>query len=99
MSYSEQSDLYRSRPDRNRMEMCIREQGYTYSADGRADIAALGFSVVASSQVDIDAVIAAVCVHQNWSQIADGDDIALLGAVQAVWPTVAAARYPDEVVE
>ena len=95
MSYQEQSDLYTG-SERNRMVMAVREQGYIYSADGRADIASLGRSVVAGQMTDIDAVMAAVCVHQNWQQIADGDDAALLGAVQAVWPTVAAARYPAE---
>jgi hypothetical protein len=95
MSYLQQSELYRG-PERGRMEMCTREQGYIFSADGRPDIAALGHGVIAGYWTDIDAVIAAVCVHQNWPQIAAGDDAALLGSVQQVWPTVAAARYPTE---
>jgi hypothetical protein len=93
MSYQDQSALYRG-ADRGRMEMCIREQAFIFSADGRPDIAALGMGVVGGNMQDIDAVMAATCVHQNWAQIAGGDDGALTGAVQEVWPTVAAARYP-----
>ena len=92
MSYQEQNDLYRG-ADRGRYEMCIREQGLIFTADGRPDIAELGRSVTAGSLTDIDAVIAAICVGPNSAQL--GDDGPLLSAVQAVWPTVAAARYPS----
>ena len=93
MGYQEDSDLYRDTGFRNRAEMCIREQGYVYSADGRADIASLGRGVVAGNLIDIDAVLAAVVTapgNENLDQ-----DAALLAATQAVWPTVAAARYPQ----
>jgi hypothetical protein len=92
MSYQEQNDLYRDGAQRGRMEMCAREQGYIFTADGRADIAALGRGVVAGDMTDIDAVIAAVCTGPNSASL--GEDPALLAAVQSVWPTVAAARYP-----
>lgn len=93
MSYQEQADLYRG-PQRNRMDICIREQGYIFSADGRPDIAALGRGVVAGNMQDIDAVMAAISVNPSWAEVTD-DDAALTGACQTVWPTVAAARYPQ----
>lgn len=93
MSYQDQSDLYRTGEQRNRMEMCVREQGYIFAADGRPDIASLGRGVVAGDLTDIDAVIAAVCVGPNSAEL--GEDGPLLSAVQSVWPTVAAARYPQ----
>jgi uncharacterized membrane protein len=92
MSYQEQNDLYRNTAERGRMEMATREQAYIFTADGRADIAALGRGVVAGDYTDIDAVIAAVCTGPNSAIL--GEDPALLAAVQGVWPTVAAARYP-----
>lgn len=94
MSYQEQSDLYRNVAERGRMEMAVREQGYIFSADGRPDIAALGMGVAAGNLTDIDAVVAAICTGPNSGEL--GDDAALLSAVQSVWPTVAAARYPAE---
>jgi len=93
MSYAEQGALYSDISQRQRMTMCAREQGYIYTADGRADIAALGRGVVAGDPQDIDAVIAAVCTGPNWDSISE--DQALLSATQSVWPTVAAARYPQ----
>ena len=90
MSYSEMSDNYRG-PDRNRYEMCVREQGAIFAADGRPDIAALGASVVAGEIGSIDAVIANICSGTNWDQL--DEDPGLLAAVQAGWPTVAAALY------
>lgn len=93
MSYQEMADIYRG-TDRNRYEMCVREQGQIFSADGRADIAGLGQSVVAGNVSDIDAVIAAICTGPNWDGL--DEDAALLSAVQAVWPGVAAALYPAE---
>ena len=94
-SYAEMADLYRSdMQQRNRMEMCAREQGYIYCGDGRPDIAALGRGVIGGDLGDIDAVIAAVCVQNTAGDIQKDDDV-LLSAVQTVWPTVAAARYPQ----
>lgn len=93
MSYQEDSDLFKDSVFRDRAAMCAREQGYVFSADGRADIAALGRGVVAGNWTDIDAVIAAV-VSAPGNEGLD-DDGALLAATQAVWPTVAAARYPQ----
>lgn len=94
MSYAEQSTTYRDPGERSRMEMCVREQGYIYAADGRPDIAGLGRGVTSGDAQDIDAVIAAACVSPNWADLAE--DGPLLAAVQAVWPSVAAARYPQE---
>jgi hypothetical protein len=95
MSYAEQNTLYRDLGERGRYEMCIRQQGYIFAADGRPDIKALGMGVVAGDAQDIDAVIAAICTGPNSAQL--GEDPDLLAAVQAVWPTVAAARYPAAV--
>lgn len=94
MSYQEQNDLYRDLNQRGRMEMCVREQGVLFSVDPFPANVALGQGVTAGNLTDIDAVIAAVSVHQNWEQIPE-DDVALLGAVQGVWSTVAVARYPQ----
>lgn len=77
--------------------MCAREQALIFSVSAIAEVAALSQGVIGGNLQDLDAIVAAVCVHQNWSQIAGGDDTALLGAVQNVWPTVAIARYPQEV--
>lgn len=90
--YSDDAALFVNNEFRDRAHMCSREQGYIYSADGRADIAALGHGVVAGNWVDIDAIIAAVVTAPGNENLTD--DGALLAAVQAVWPTVAAARYP-----
>lgn len=92
MSYEEDAALYHTVGFRDRASMCAREQGYVFSADGRADIAALGRGVVAGDQTDIDAVIAAVVTAPGAETETDAQ---LLAAVQAVWPTVAAARYPQ----
>ncbi len=92
MSYADQDAIYRDSAQRGRFEMCIRQQGYIYTADGRPDIASLGMGVVAGDMTDMDAVIAAIVTGPNSAELAD--DGPLLAAVQAVWPTVAAARYP-----
>jgi hypothetical protein len=92
MSYQDMSDTYRG-PQRGRMEACVREQGGIFVADGRPDIAALGAGVVAGKAQDIDAVIGAACTGPNWDQL--DEDAGLLAAVQAAWPTVAAALYPQ----
>jgi hypothetical protein len=93
VSYAQQSTLYRDQLSRSRIDMCVREQGYIFAADGREDIASLGRAVTAGSVTDIDAVAAAVCVGPNYAEL--DDDAALLGAVQTAWPSVAAARYPQ----
>jgi hypothetical protein len=94
MAYQDMSDNYRDPAYRNRAEMCIKEQGVIYTNDGRPEIKALGQGVVAGNWVDIDAIMSAVSVGPN-SETSVTDDGALLGAVQTVWPTVAAARYPQ----
>lgn len=93
MGYEEDSAQYKDAAFRDRAEMCVREQGYVFSADGRADIASLGHGVVAGNWTDIDAVIAAIATAPGNEGL--DDDGALLAATQAVWPTVAAARYPQ----
>jgi hypothetical protein len=93
MTYQEDSDLYRSAEFRARSEMCIREQGYIYTTDGRADIAALGSGVVSGNWVDIEAVMAAIATVPGVGDLTD--DAIMLSATQTVWPTVAAARYPQ----
>lgn len=91
-TYAEQGATYRDMGTRQRIEACAREQGLIFSNDGRADIASLGRGVTAGTYLDIDAIIAAVVA----SPAADiTEDAGLLGAVQAVWPSVAAARYPQ----
>ena len=93
MTYAEDSATFRDMDFRARAEMCIREQGYVFSADGRPDIAELGRGVVASNWSDIEAVMASTVTAPGAGDLTD--DQALLGQVQTVWPTVAAARYPD----
>ena len=95
MGYAEDAALfYADQEFRQRASMCVREQGYVFSADGRPDIAALGRSVVAGNSSDIDAVIAAVVTAPPDDDLTD--DGVLLGKVQAVWPAVAAALYPQD---
>ena len=93
MGYAEDSATYKDNDFRSRAEMCIREQGYVFSADGRADIASLGQGVVAGDWTDIEAVMAAVVTAPGAGDLTD--DQALLSQTQTVWPTVAAARYPQ----
>ena len=93
MTYQQMSDRYREQGLRTRAEMCARQQGYIFAADGRPDIAALGMGVVAGDWVDIDAIIAAICAGENSDAL--DDDAELMSAVQGVWPTVAAARHPS----
>ena len=93
MSYAQQSNLYRDALSRSRIDMCVREQGYIKATGADPAQAALGQNVVAGSVTDIDAIAAAVCVSPNSATLED--DGALLAAVQLVWPTVAAARYPQ----
>jgi hypothetical protein len=95
MTYQEQSDeMYRNTQQRARMGMCVREQGLVYASDPDPVNAALGQGVVAGDVNDIDAVLAAVSVDANWQTIQTSDPD-LKTAVQAVWPTVAAARHPE----
>ena len=93
MSYLEDFSLYQDSDFRRRAEMCAREQGYIYSSDPDTAVAALGQGVVAGSITDIDAVIAAVVTAPGNENLTD--DGALLAATQAVWSTVADARYPQ----
>jgi hypothetical protein len=95
MSYADMNVLYHDHTERGRFDMCIRQQGYIFSADGRPDIAALGMGIVGGDLADIDAVIGAIVTGENSADL--GEDGPLLSAVQSVWPTVAAARYPQEV--
>lgn len=93
MTYQQDSELYRDLNQRNRAEMCIREQAYIFSGNSDPAIAALGQGVVAGNATDIDAVYAAICTAPGVGDLSD--DAVLLSATQAVWPTVAAARYPQ----
>lgn len=93
MGYAEDSARYRDMQWRAREEMCAREQAYVFTADGRPDIAQLAHGVIAGEMKDLDAVIAAVATAPGNEDL-DSDE-GLLGATQSVWPTVAAARYPQ----
>ena len=93
MSYAEQAAMFNNPTERARIDMCTREQGQIYVNDGRSDIAALGRDVVAGYTGALDSVSAAVITGPNFPTI--GEDPALLAAVQAVWPTVAAALHPQ----
>jgi len=95
MSYQEMSDRYRDMVQRGRYEAAVREQGQIFAFDGRPDIASLGQEVVAGNMAEIDAVIAAITHGPNSATL--DEDGALLAAVQAVWPTVAAALHPVQV--
>jgi hypothetical protein len=91
MSYRDQSDLYVSTSERNRFKMCIIEQGNIFSTNADPATANLGKLVTTGDLAAIDSVIAAICTGPNWSTL--DDDLALLSAVQSVWPAVAAAWY------
>lgn len=93
MTYQAMSDTYNNQEFRTRCAMCVREQGFVFTADGRPDIAALGRGVVAGKWTDIDAVLAAAVTAPGAGDLLD--DGPLLAQVQTVWPTVAAARYPS----
>lgn len=94
MTYQDDWALYQDEAFRQRASVCAREQGYIYSSDPRPDAAELGRGVVAGNMTDIDAIIAAVVTAPGNEGL--DDDGSLLAATQAVWPTVAAARYPAE---
>ena len=94
MSYADMAALYANPEQRARIDMCTREQGAIFTNDGRPDIAALGRDTVAGYTNALDAVAAAVITGPNGAGL--DDDPALLSAVQAVWPTVAAALHPQE---
>lgn len=93
VSYLDDYTTYTDSDFRNRAAMCIREQALIFAGDGRPDIRALGMGVVAGDWSDIDAVMAAVAAAPGSSEL--DTDTGLLGAVQAVWPAVAAARHPS----
>ena len=93
MPYLEDARLSGDPEFRQRANMCIREQGYVFSADGRPDIASLGRGAVAGNLTDIEAVLMAIVTAPGNEGLEE--DGALLAATQAVWPTVAAARYPQ----
>lgn len=92
MSYAEQAAQYNDEAFNERARMCIREQGAIFGNDGRPDIAALGRDVTIGDGRAIDALTMAVCTGPSWADL--DQDPALLSAVQAVWPTVAAALHP-----
>jgi len=96
MSYEEQSERYRTMTNRNRYEMAIREQAHlTFLNDADSANAGLADAVVEGDMKAIDAVMAAICVGPNSGTLSD--DGGLLSAVQAAWPDVAGALYPQEV--
>lgn len=92
-SYAEDAATYRDEEFRIRAEMCIREQGYIFAGDGRPDIAALGRGVTGGNWSDIEAVMASTASYSAAGDLTDDDG--LRSTVQTVWPTVAAARYPQ----
>lgn len=92
-SYAETAERYRDELFRNRSESCSREQAYVYINDARPDIKGLAAGVLAGVATDIDALIAAVSTAPGMSEL--DTDPGLLSATQTVWPTVAAARYPQ----
>lgn len=93
MSYADKAGIYADPDQRARIDMCTREQGAIFVNDGRPDIAALGRDTVAGYTNALDAVAAAVITGPNGAAL--DEDAQLLAAVQAVWPTVAAALHPQ----
>ena len=74
-----------------RAQACCAEQAGVFVNDGRPEYVGLAQGVIAGNTSDIDAIIRQVCVTDTAGDIAMEDD-ALRGAVQLVWPVVAAAR-------
>lgn len=94
MTYQEQADRYTDPASRARYDICVREQAHsTYANSADPPSRTLAQSVIRGHVGDIDALIAAVCAGPNSATI-DGDDLALLSAVQSAWPGTAAAIYP-----
>jgi len=94
VTYQSQAEQYTNVDTRNRVAMCAREQAHIFVSNPDPATAALATGVVAGDWTDIDALIVGVIVGPNGATL--DDDAALLGAMQATWPTVAAARYPQE---
>lgn len=92
MSYQQQYELLQDPVSRGRAEMCVKQQAQLFAGDGRPDIKALAVAVISGDYSAVVQIYDAVVTGPNWSTL--GEDGPLLAAVQAVWPTVAAARYP-----
>jgi hypothetical protein len=91
MSYQTKADAYADPATRARIDICSTEQAYVYVNDGRPDIAWLGLAVIGRHPLALQALSAGACASPNGDTL--DDDTALLGAIQSVWPVVAAALY------
>jgi hypothetical protein len=91
MTYQDMHTAYCDHSTRTRVEMCARQQAFQPPAIDAASLD-LANGIAGGNMQDIDAIIAGVVVGPNGETLAE--DNALLAAVQSVWPTVAAARYP-----
>ena len=99
MTYQTRAAAYADPTTRGRIDVCATEQAHVYVNDGRPDIAALADEVIARTPLHLSALAASVCASPNGDAL--DDDGALLAAMQAVWPAVAAALYvappPEEI--
>lgn len=92
MSYQSKASAYADPTTRARIDVCCTEQAYVYVNDGRSDIADLGAAVISRNPLALQALAAGVTAGPNGDALEQ--DGSLLSAVQAIWPTVAAALYP-----
>jgi len=99
MSYENQARLTFDAAFRDRTLACSKEQALVFVNDGRPDIAALADAVIANSGA-AQGLFDLVCVSPGFGDVTDSSTITdgdILSAVQAQWPTYAAAVYeqPD----
>ena len=88
---SEAAQRYADPVFQGRAQAACAEQAGVFVNDGRPEYVGLAQGVIAGNTSDIDAIIRQVCVTDTGGDMSSDDD-ALRGAVQAVWPVVAAAR-------
>lgn len=99
MSYESMSALHEDAAFRDRVLTCCVEQALVFQNDGRADIAALARTVIASPSSAVG-IFNLVCVAPDMHDVTNGQQVAdgtILSAVQAQWPTYAAVTNPGAV--
>lgn len=97
MSYANTAALSANPSFIARNRACVTEQALIFKDDGRADIAALAHAVIVDGPTVAANMLPLVCGAPGFGDVTDQseiDDAMLLSAVQAVWPTYAAAAYP-----
>jgi hypothetical protein len=98
MTYAAMGKLSDDTAFRDRVLACCTEQALIFKDDGRADMAALAESIIAS-QINALGLFELVCVSPSFAggersdQIEDPD---ILASVQANWPVYAGVVFPSE---